>query len=59
MYAIVRSARYAGRGLVRTPAFTVTVLLTLALAIGVNSAVFSIIDRAFLRRRWPSDSMAS
>jgi putative ABC transport system permease protein len=49
MFEILRSARYAGRGLLRSPAFSVTVFLTLALTIAANSAVFSVIDRAFLR----------
>src|SRR5579872_3600635 len=33
----------------RTPAFTVTVLLTLAIVIGANTAVFSVINRVLLR----------
>src|SRR6185369_13190510 len=32
----VRNVRYAMRGLAKTPAFTATVILTLALAIGAN-----------------------
>src|SRR5260370_16907971 len=39
----VRNLRYALRGLTKTPAFTVTVILTLALGIGPNSALFSAI----------------
>jgi predicted permease len=45
----VRNVRYAVRGLAKTPAFTVTVILTLALAIGANSAVFSAIYAVLLR----------
>jgi predicted permease len=41
--------RYALRGLSRTPAFTFTVVLTLALGIGANSAVFSAIDSILVR----------
>ena len=45
----VRNVRYALRGMAKTPAFTATVILTLALAIGANSAVFSAIYAVLLR----------
>jgi predicted permease len=44
-----RDLRYALRSLSRSPAFTVVILLTLALSIGANSAVFSVIDGVLLR----------
>jgi putative ABC transport system permease protein len=47
--ARLRDLRYAGRTLARTPAFTLTVVLTLALAIGANTAVFSALDAVLLR----------
>lgn len=47
--ALLRSIRHACRGLVRTPAFTATVVLTLAVGIGANTAVFSAIDAVLLR----------
>ncbi len=47
--ATVRNVRYAVRALARTPGFTVTVVLTLALGIGANTAVFSAIDAVLLR----------
>jgi putative ABC transport system permease protein len=41
--------RYAARGLSRTPGFTAAVILTLALGIGVNVAVFSLFEQILLR----------
>jgi putative ABC transport system permease protein len=47
--ALLRSVRHAWRAIVRTPGFAVTVVLTLALGIGANAAVFSLIDAVLLR----------
>ena len=47
--AALRNFRLAVRSLAKSPAFSVTVILTLALGIGANSAVFSAIDAVLLR----------
>lgn len=44
-----RDVRYAFRTFVRNPGFTVIVVLTLALGIGANTAIFSLIDALMLR----------
>jgi len=46
---ILQDVRYAARGFLRNPAFTATVLLTLALGIGATTAVFSVVDRILFR----------
>jgi len=41
--------RFASRQLLKSPGFTLLALMTLALGIGLNSAIFSLIDDLFLR----------
>src|SRR5438045_6428554 len=41
--------RLAARNAVKRPGFTLLVVMTLALGIGVNSAVFALLDRVLLR----------
>ena len=48
MTGVVRGLRFAARGLSRAPQFTVVAVLTLALAIAANSAVFGLIRGVLL-----------
>ncbi len=45
----MRSVRQAARSLLRRPAFTAVAVLSLALGIGANTAVFSAVQAVFLR----------
>ncbi len=44
-----RDLKYALRTLIRTPTFTLTAILSLAMGIGANAAIFSLVDQVLLR----------
>jgi predicted permease len=47
--AIAQDLRYAARGLRRAPMFATFVVVTLALGIGANAAMFGVVDRLLIR----------
>jgi putative ABC transport system permease protein len=45
---LCQETRFAGRRLLRSPAFTLASVLTLALAIGANASIFAVVERVVL-----------
>src|ERR671930_1406226 len=46
---MLQDLRYAVRSLSRSPVLTLAAVLTLALGIGANSAIFGVVDQLFFR----------
>jgi putative ABC transport system permease protein len=49
MESMLQDIRYSTRSLIKTPAFTAVAIIILALAIGANTAIFTVVNAVLLR----------
>ena len=49
MHTLTQDVRYACRAFIKTPGFTIAAMLSLAIGVGANTAIFSVASALLLR----------